>query len=547
MDNSLQWNITDSLDNGNVEDSNYVDWMYGRIGIVFLIECTPAMFMKAEDRSESFFQLSLTAVRELIRRKIRACSKDSIGVVFYGTVKQDKSTNPNAITTFLEVREPSPDSILKIDEVVNLSKAEFENRYGFSQDYSIGDGLWHCSSMLRSCGFKFRAKSIMLATCNDDPFSVSPNKQHQVRKRAEDLHKDNVDLQLLPFGQTFDITKFYEEILQMSSDHQVSIPKNIECQDDLLAQVLFSDYKPRTFGHMKFFLNKNVAFAVSAYKLYRKETLPTASKVDRMHNKPVKTVTTFHDADTDNLMFRSELAKQVTLADAKVQVSELELKEHKALTGKFGFQLLGFKPSSAVKFYHHSQSSLYIIPAEKMVKGSEVLFVTLRDCLLEQDKVAVCYLTTRRTASPKLVYLIPQKEQILNGLQVQSDGFHVVFLPFAEQFRKDIPLNDVPEVPPDLENVAERMVKKLKLTYSPTMFHNPKLETFWAGLEALALNQDEVVPIDDLSNPDPDSISQRLKGISEELKHFMNNALGPTKTSQKRPASASKQPVKKMK
>ena len=72
----------------------------------------------------------------------------------------------------------------------------------------------------------------------------------------------------------------------------------------------------------------------------------------------------------------------------------------------------------------------------KVVKGSAKLFKALLDRCLSRDVVAVCCYIPRQNAQPFFVVLLPQAEKLdTNNVQVASPGFHVIFLPFSEDFR----------------------------------------------------------------------------------------------------------------
>ena len=72
----------------------------------------------------------------------------------------------------------------------------------------------------------------------------------------------------------------------------------------------------------------------------------------------------------------------------------------------------------------------------KVVKGSAKLFKALLSRCLSRDVVAVCRYIPRQNAQPFFVALLPQAEKLdTNNMQVASPGFHVIFLPFSEDFR----------------------------------------------------------------------------------------------------------------
>ena len=97
-----------------------------------------------------------------------------------------------------------------------------------------------------------------------------------------------------------------------------------------------------------------------------------------------------------------------------------------------------FTHTFATGAYRTSQpiTTICVFTAPQVVKGSSKLFQALLDRCLARDVVAVCRYIPRKNAQPFFVGLVPQAERLDdNNLQVEPPGFHVVFLPFAEDFR----------------------------------------------------------------------------------------------------------------
>ena len=79
---------------------------------------------------------------------------------------------------------------------------------------------------------------------------------------------------------------------------------------------------------------------------------------------------------------------------------------------------------------------MLVIVATQIVKGSLKLFQALLDRCLARNVVAVCRYIPRQNAQPFFVALVPQAEKLDEAnMQVEAPGFHVIFLPFAEDFR----------------------------------------------------------------------------------------------------------------
>ena len=52
------------------------------------------------------------------------------------------------------------------------------------------------------------------------------------------------------------------------------------------------------------------------------------------------------------------------------------------------------------------------------------------------------------------------------------------------------------------KNAAKLLIKNLTIDFDPRNFENPTIQKFYSGLQALALNEDEPEPVEDLLEPD---------------------------------------------
>ncbi len=60
----------------------------------------------------------------------------------------------------------------------------------------------------------------------------------------------------------------------------------------------------------------------------------------------------------------------------------------------------------------------------------------------------------------------------------------------------------VDKLRPDEKNAAKLLIKNLTIDFDARNFENPTIQKFYSGLQALALNEDEPEPVDDLLEPD---------------------------------------------
>jgi ATP-dependent DNA helicase 2 subunit 1 len=218
----------------------------------------------------------------------------------------------------------------------------------------------------------------------------------------------------------------------------------------------------------------------------------------------------------------------------KVIFEKEEVTEMKKF-GEPGFTLMGFKPKSRVKQHCYIKPANFIYPDENVVKGSSKLFKVLLDQCLARDVVAVCRYIPRQNAQPFFVALVPQAEELdESNMQVASSGFHVIFLPFSEDFRT-LHFEESPKASTEQIDKAKEVIKKLTFKYQPDAFENPGghitnvtgppmrkvLQKHYRYLEAIALEHDEVEEVSDLTQPDQDRITRRAGALLEQFKELV--------------------------
>jgi len=104
--------------------------------------------------------------------------------------------------------------------------------------------------------------------------------------------------------------------------------------------------------------------------------------------------------------------------------------------GEPGMKLMGFKSRDSLKMYHNIRPSYFIYPDEGKVKGSGQLSSALINSLIKKNKYAHVKFVAREGASMRFAALLPQAEEVNeeDGF-VTPPGFHVIFLPYAEDIR----------------------------------------------------------------------------------------------------------------
>ncbi|NWZ21230.1 XRCC6 protein, partial [Asarcornis scutulata] len=132
--------------------------------------------------------------------------------------------------------------------------------------------------------------------------------------------------------------------------------------------------------------------------------------------------------------------------------------------------------------------------------GSTTLFNALLIKCLEREVMALCRYTIRQNTPPRFVALLPQEEELdEQKVQISPPGFHVIFLPYADDKRN---VDYTEKVPASQEQVnkMKEIIQKLRFKYRTDSFENPVLQQHFRNLEALALDMVEPEQAEDLTS-----------------------------------------------
>lgn len=149
---------------------------------------------------------------------------------------------------------------------------------------------------------------------------------------------------------------------------------------------------------------------------------------------------------------------------------------------------------------------------------------------MELDRLVLCRWTARRGSPPRLVALLPQAEKLDEiGTQIKAPGFNMIILPFADDIRHlrfDADDNDNEKVREatvashEQIDKAKALITKLVLPgggFNPDSYDNPVLQSHYANLQALALDQEIDGQLEDCTLPAYDRIKLRAQ---QEISDF---------------------------
>ena len=222
---------------------------------------------------------------------------------------------------------------------------------------------------------------------------------------------------------------------------------------------------------------------------------------------------------------------------------------------KIGITLMGFKPLSYLKPYLNVKHSTFVFPDEKKVIGSQQCADALIKEMKRKEKIAVVRVQARDNATVKFCAMLPQDESFDEEFGLQTPpGFQLIILPYAEDLRD---LNEIKKaagyeaeevaeetsiiekLKKDEKDAAKLLIKNLTIDFNSRNFENPSIQKFYSGLQALALNEEEPEPVEDLLEPDYEEM-ERFEPVIKKFKNaFFDGGDSDSEISMKsKPASS---------
>ncbi|KAM6290961.1 X-ray repair cross-complementing protein 6 [Porphyrio hochstetteri] len=495
----------------------------GRDSLIFLVDASKAMF-ECEGDDVTPFDMTIQCIRNVYTSKIISSDRDLLSVVFYGTEKNKNSADFKHIYVLQELDNPGAKRVLELDKYRgDEGRVLFSKTFGHNADYSLGEALWACSNLFSDVRVKLSHKRIMLFTNEDDPHANDSAKARLARTRAGDLRDTGIILDLMHLKKPggFDISLFYRDIINIAEDEDLGIqPQESEKLEHLMRKVRAKETKKRTLVRLNLYLNKDLSLSVGVYSLAHKAYKPYPVKLYRETNEPVKTKTRMFNGKTGSLLLPSDTKRAQTYGNRQIVLEKEETEELKRFDS-LGLFLIGFKPLSMLKQHHHIRPSQFIYPEESIISGSTTLFNALLIKCLEKEVMALCRYTPRRNVPPRFVALVPQEEEVdEQKVQIAPPGFHVIFLPYADDKRNIDFTEKVPADPEQVDKMKE-IIKKLRFKYRTDSFENPVLQQHFRNLEALALDMMEPEQAEDLTMPKAEEMNRRLGNLVEEFKQLV--------------------------
>jgi len=510
------------------EDDDLLEDKYGGKNLtIFLVDGTKAMAEELDGDEDGMtgIQRALSCGHATIKSKIFHSDKDCVGIISFGhkDAQTQGSDFPN-LRQVLALDRPSGEAILMLEELMDsqTGAALFESKFssGEVSDVKLHEALWQCQSMFAAIPGKVGNKTIILLTNNSNPHDGDSRLDVQARRKAGDLHGTDIFLDVVPVcgeGQQFQMEKFYCDLIKLADD---SAPMTTTSLADLSSAVIKRTTVKRSTGKMQFQVG-GVTIAVSSYNLVGKTSKPSRKKLASDTNEAVLTCRSWVHPITGAPLLPSDINKFQSYGGRNISFTQDEVKNINSLgSDQPPLKLCGFKPISMLKPSHYVRGSQFLQPLETSVQGSKTVFSALLSRCLARKVMAVCQFKPRRTVGISYVGLVPQEEELDGcGNQIRPPGFHVIFLPFIDDFRR-VPRPSMPrDNPPEAVDAAKEVIKKLRLKQFVPV-ENCSLQNHYQMIEAHALRRDTLVKPEDQTLPDLERMARKL---GERSKEFLAN------------------------
>jgi len=483
------WDVPDAPDAGNAY-TKYTEENEKEC-LIYVIDSCPDML------GSDHWKNCMKAIVKSLKRKIIMKPSDPVSVMLYNTKETklpDDTFSADEYKNITVVRGLQTPSASFIHELKTLAEKHPEPLVGAQTDFVRVLGLANTMiDQIDASGDKFGYKRVFFFTRNDEP---SHSDLQMMRQKAKDMRDSGYEINLFPMKvqSEFSVMKLWQYIITKPKDEFISekgLYGRCNTLEELEETIRAKEMKKRCLTTVPLSIGANFCISVKLYNMKMATKIPSSQWLDPKNNEELVCVTQFVCADTAQTLDDTQYETYHGFGDMQVPFTKEDMNEIKKVDEP-SLRVMGFKHISRLKAYHQIKASYFIYPDEQMVTGSRQAFkVLMKACLLE-ERMAICRFTSRKGTIPRMVALVPQREIVEeDGSQTQPPGFHLHFLPYADDIRK-------PSIPPmrsaqgedeDLIPRAKKVIKALQLKALPE-FMNPAVQRHYDVLEALALEEE---------------------------------------------------------
>jgi ATP-dependent DNA helicase 2 subunit 1 len=516
----------------NEEDSSDDEFENSGLGkdhMIFLIDARHEM----RDQLLQCMQIAL----HVIKAKIIASSKSTIGIIFYGT--KNKNTDiENSVDNIYTLFTLDVPSASRIKTLQRLSKdlTEFDELIGSQENSShcnLKESLWICCQSFNSKKGTHKERDshrIWIFTNDDNPNANNPDERGNTMTIAKDTKDSGGEISLWYFGDKFNMNKFYKGLMFLDDDDDLPFrATDAMIGYTSLSKLLKKEQLRRPLASVPMILGDGIELAVQVFKTMSICKKPTPTPLYRPTNEPLKRSSRLIDYYGARVEPTS-IKTYVEVAGSRVYFSSDEMKSLKFGERSSGSLKLVYCTSAANLTHDlNMQEPYFLYPNESAVKGSAALFTALLEDMHSKGLLGVAEFYRTRQSVCRMVALLPQRETVGDdGCQLDPPGFNMIPLPFASEIRQSY--NPVTQVAFDSTSAeavagAEALVSSFQVEdeFDYCAVENPCIQKYYAVLQAVALSEEAIdwSPERDQLLPRPDDLN-----IFEDLFVQFKTSLG---------------------
>ena len=530
------------------QDMNEQQFFPTKECIIFLIDCHSTMHTLFEDSSISTKTTPLSTILKVtenfLKTKIISNQNDLFGMVLFNTSITNNEMNFEGINTLFKIAAPNALIIKKIkimtqncDPLINEKNYKKELNDIFkpidvTKKNNLDTALWIVHSLLKNYDKKTYKRRVFLFTDDDDPITDNDNKTLCIQ-RSKDMNDSDITIELFPMNfdnKRFNLSNFYSQIIPANSDDDLDGGNdnilNIEqCTDrlrELTKRIRQKEIKKRTLGKCPFFLTNNTKIYMNIYSSIRKAYKGKIYNVDAKTNKLLKGVNSIICKDSGADLYPEQVGTYQLYGNKKIIFSKEEMNKIKFLEQP-GMKLMGFKSIDSIKPYYNIRESYFIYPNEAFSNGAGKLVDALIKQMANKKKCAIVKFVAREGSTVKFCALFPQLEKYDEDYFQTPPGFNMIVLPWADDIRSNSEILSknpkvLPKVSDEQSELAKKLIKKMNISFDCRAFENVELQKFYATLQALALEETNVEPVEDTLQPHTEGLEKVLDGLDETFR-----------------------------
>ncbi len=327
----------------------------------------------------------------------------------------------------------------------------------------------------------------------------------------------------------FDVRTFYAELVAFDSEElnagMLDVSQKIQ---DLSRRLRAKEFKKRRLGRIIMKI-QNMRLGVGCYSLVNKAKVPYGKKLEGKGNKPVSSTGHYRCEGSSETLFPNQIGTCVKVAGEKVLLSAQEMKVIKDQkvddpSDNAVMHVIGFRDRSKLKTYHNIRTSYFIGADDEHVLNSSQVLDALIVTLLEKDQMAVVRLLGHSRGTGRLCVLLPQQEHFDEDHFQTPPGFHLIFLPYADDIRQpEIKIHREFKQSQAASQGDKDQLARAKLLVQalsqdqldPRQFEDFQLQNFYSKLQAVALNEKshQMQTVQDLLQPDTEGMRTHFSQI----------------------------------